>query len=35
MAGAANQQILDTIQGNYTNPFLSPMIAQAGKGYLF
>ena len=31
MAGAANQQILDTIQGNYTNPFLSPMIAQAGK----
>jgi hypothetical protein len=31
MAGAANQQILDTIQGQYTNPFLSPMIAQAGK----
>ena len=31
MAGAANQQILNTIQGNYTNPFLSPMIAQAGK----
>ena len=31
MAGAANQQILDTIQGKYTNPFLSPMIAQAGK----
>ena len=31
MAGAANQQILDTIQGNYTNPFLSPMIAQAGQ----
>ena len=31
MAGAANQQILDTIQGNYTNPFLYPMIAQAGK----
>lgn len=31
MATAANQQILDTIQGNYTNPFLSPMIAQAGK----
>ena len=31
IAGAANQQILDTIQGNYTNPFLSPMIAQAGK----
>ena len=31
MANAANQQILDTIQGQYTNPFLSPMIAQAGK----
>ena len=31
MAGAANQQILNTIQGQYTNPFLSPMIAQAGK----
>ena len=31
MAGAANQQILDTIQGKFTNPFLSPMIAQAGK----
>ena len=31
MATSANQQILDTIQGNYTNPFLSPMIAQAGK----
>ena len=31
MATAANQQILNTIQGNYTNPFLSPMIAQAGK----
>ena len=31
IAGAANQQILDTIQGQYTNPFLSPMIAQAGK----
>jgi len=31
MAGAANQQILGTIQGQYTNPFLSPMIAQAGQ----
>ena len=24
MANAANQQILNTIQGQYTNPFLSP-----------
>ena len=31
IAGAANQQILDTIQGQYSNPFLSPMIAQAGQ----
>ena len=31
MAGAANQQILDTIQGKFTNPFLSPLIAQAGQ----
>jgi len=31
IAGAANQQILNTIQGQYTNPFLSPMIAQAGR----
>src|SRR5210317_305889 len=31
IAGAANQQILNTIQGQYSNPFLSPMIAQAGK----
>jgi len=31
IAGAANQQILDTIQGQYSNPFLSPMIAQAGN----
>ena len=31
MAQAANQQILDTIQGKFTNPFLSPLIAQAGK----
>jgi hypothetical protein len=31
IAGAANQQILNTIQGQYTNPFLSPMIAQAGQ----
>ena len=31
IAGAANQQILGTIQGQYTNPFLSPMIAQAGQ----
>ena len=29
IAGAANQQILGTIQGQYTNPFLSPMIANA------
>jgi len=29
MANAANQQILNTIQGQYTNPFLSPMISQA------
>ena len=31
IAGAANQQILDTIQGQYSNPFLSPMIAQASQ----
>jgi hypothetical protein len=31
IAGAANQQILNTIQGQYSNPFLSPMIAQAGQ----
>jgi hypothetical protein len=31
MARAANQQIMDTIQGKFTNPFLSPLIAQAGK----
>lgn len=29
MAQAANQQILNTIQGQYTNPFLSPLISQA------
>ncbi len=29
IAGAANQQILNTIQGQYTNPFLSPLISQA------
>ena len=29
IAGAANQQILNTIQGQYTNPFLSPLIQQA------
>ena len=29
IAGAANQQILGTIQGQYSNPFLSPMIANA------
>ena len=29
MANAANQQILGTIQGQYTNPFLSPLIQQA------
>jgi len=31
IANAANQQILGTIQGKFTNPFLSPMIAQAGQ----
>ena len=31
IANAANQQILGTIQGQYTNPFLSPLIAQAGQ----
>ena len=31
MAKAANQQLMDTIQGKFTNPFLSPLIAQAGK----
>lgn len=31
IAGAANQQILNTIQGQYTNPFLSPLIQQAGQ----
>jgi hypothetical protein len=29
MANAANQQILGTIQGQYSNPFLSPLISQA------
>ena len=29
IAQAANQQILGTIQGQYTNPFLSPLIQQA------
>ena len=29
LAGAANTQLLNTIQGNYSNPFLSPMIANA------
>ena len=29
IAQAANQQILGTIQGQYTNPFLSPLIAGA------
>ena len=29
IANAANQQILGTIQGQYTNPFLSPLISQA------
>jgi hypothetical protein len=29
IANAANQQILGTIQGQYTNPFLSPLIAGA------
>ena len=31
IAQAANQQILGTIQGQYTNPFLSPMIAQSAQ----
>ena len=31
MANAANQQIMDTIQGKFSNPFLSPLIAQAGQ----
>ena len=31
IAGAANQQILGTIQGQYTNPFLSPLIAQSAQ----
>ena len=31
MAQAANQQILNTIQGQYTNPFLSPLISQAAS----
>jgi len=26
MAGAANQQLTDTLAGNYLNPFLSPML---------
>ena len=30
-AQAANQQILGTIQGQYTNPFLSPLIAQSAQ----
>ena len=29
VAQAAQQQVLDTIQGQYTNPFLSPLIQQA------
>ena len=29
MANAANKQILNTIQGQYSNPFLSPLISQA------
>ena len=31
IANAANQQILGTIQGQYTNPFLSPLIAQSAQ----
>ena len=31
IAQAANQQILGTIQGQYTNPFLSPLIGQAAQ----
>ena len=31
MAQAANQQILGTIQGQYSNPFLSPLISQAAS----
>ena len=30
-AQAANQQILGTIQGQYTNPFLSPLIQQSAQ----
>jgi len=31
IAQAANQQILGTIQGQYSNPFLSPLISQAAS----
>ena len=31
IAQAANQQILGTIQGQYTNPFLSPLIQQSAQ----
>ena len=31
IANAANQQILGTIQGQYTNPFLSPLIQQSAQ----
>jgi len=31
IANAANQQILGTIQGQYSNPFLSPLISQAAS----
>jgi len=31
IAQAANQQVLGTIQGQYTNPFLSPLIAQSAQ----
>ena len=31
MAGAANQQLADTLSGNYLNPFLSPIIQNAAQ----
>lgn len=31
MAGAANQQLADTLSGNYLNPFLSPIIQGAAQ----
>ena len=31
IANLANQQIVDTISGQYSNPFLSPIIADAAS----